>query len=114
MVFRFGAVRFFFFQAEDGMRDFCLSRELGDVYKRQVGSVRFGPVRFGVKPVRFGSARFAWHCYDSVSYTHLTLPRILRLVRFVGVVSVNRSVRVCVQVTELGGVWRVVGTVAIG
>ena len=24
------------FQAEDGIRDFCLSRGLGDVYKRQV------------------------------------------------------------------------------
>ena len=24
-----------FFQAEDGIRDFCLSRGLGDVYKRQ-------------------------------------------------------------------------------
>ena len=28
--------RIFFFQAEDGIRDFCLSRGLGDVYKRQV------------------------------------------------------------------------------
>src|SRR5678810_766888 len=27
----------FFFQAEDGIRDFCLSRGLGDVYKRQDG-----------------------------------------------------------------------------
>src|SRR5674476_934204 len=26
----------FFFQAEDGIRDFCLSRGLGDVYKRQL------------------------------------------------------------------------------
>ena len=25
----------FFFQAEDGIRDFCLSRGLGDVYKGQ-------------------------------------------------------------------------------
>ena len=30
---------FFFFQAEDGIRDFCLSRGLGDVYKRQVYEV---------------------------------------------------------------------------
>ena len=30
----------FFFQAEDGIRDFCLSRGLGDVYKRQVCAVR--------------------------------------------------------------------------
>src|SRR5665213_2584246 len=27
-----------FFQAEDGIRDFCLSRGLGDVYKRQIYS----------------------------------------------------------------------------
>ncbi len=26
---------FFFFQAKDGIRDFCLSRGLGNVYKRQ-------------------------------------------------------------------------------
>ena len=26
----------FFFQAEDGIRDFCLSRGFGDVYKRQL------------------------------------------------------------------------------
>eukprot|EP01015_Nassula_variabilis_P008201 TRINITY_DN1644_c0_g1_i1.p2 TRINITY_DN1644_c0_g1~~TRINITY_DN1644_c0_g1_i1.p2 ORF type:complete len:102 (+),score=29.93 TRINITY_DN1644_c0_g1_i1:2-307(+) len=29
------SIQFFFFQAEDGIRDFCLSRGLGDVYKRQ-------------------------------------------------------------------------------
>src|SRR5674476_754743 len=28
----------FFFQAEDGIRDFCLSRGLGDVYKRQTSN----------------------------------------------------------------------------
>ena len=31
----FFSFQFFFFQAEDGIRDFCLSRGLGDVYKRQ-------------------------------------------------------------------------------
>jgi len=29
-----------FFQAEDGIRDFCLSRGLGDVYKRQLYTLR--------------------------------------------------------------------------
>ena len=29
------SVRFFFFQAEDGIRDLVRSRGLGDVYKRQ-------------------------------------------------------------------------------
>ena len=31
----FGCCRFFFFQAEDGIRDLVRSRGLGDVYKRQ-------------------------------------------------------------------------------
>ena len=34
-IFFFQAECGFFFQAEDGIRDFCLSRGLGDVYKRQ-------------------------------------------------------------------------------
>ena len=37
---------FFFFQAEDGIRDLVRSRGLGDVYKRQVGkayNVQFIP-----------------------------------------------------------------------
>ena len=37
-----------FFQAEDGIRDFCLSRGLGDVYKRQ--SVRMAIMKTGPKP----------------------------------------------------------------
>ena len=36
---------FFFFQAEDGIRDFCLSRGLGDVYKRQVHRYVIGSSR---------------------------------------------------------------------
>ncbi|CZS11615.1 hypothetical protein CDFC105_93859 [Clostridioides difficile] len=36
--YRFLVIWFFFFQAEDGIRDFCLSRGLGDVYKRQIYS----------------------------------------------------------------------------
>src|SRR5678810_1504628 len=43
---------FFFFQAEDGIRDFCLSRGLGDVYKRQ-GKKRTG---FPVLPLPFLSS----------------------------------------------------------
>ena len=37
---------FFFFQAEDGIRDLVRSRGLGDVYKRQV-LARELPVRLG-------------------------------------------------------------------
>ena len=33
---------FFFFQAEDGIRDLVRSRGLGDVYKRQGGSSETG------------------------------------------------------------------------
>ena len=32
---------FFFFQAEDGIRDLVRSRGLGDVYKRQVNRYKF-------------------------------------------------------------------------
>ena len=32
---QFGTLCFFFFQAEDGIRDLVRSRGLGDVYKRQ-------------------------------------------------------------------------------
>ena len=31
---------FFFFQAEDGIRDLVRSRGLGDVYKRQIQTLR--------------------------------------------------------------------------
>ncbi len=31
-----GWIGLFFFQAEDGIRDFCLARGLGDVYEREV------------------------------------------------------------------------------
>ena len=34
---------FFFFQAEDGIRDLVRSRGLGDVYKRQVDDVLIMP-----------------------------------------------------------------------
>eukprot|EP00657_Telonema_sp_P-1_P002931 TRINITY_DN1681_c0_g1_i1.p1 TRINITY_DN1681_c0_g1~~TRINITY_DN1681_c0_g1_i1.p1 ORF type:complete len:105 (+),score=31.58 TRINITY_DN1681_c0_g1_i1:66-380(+) len=36
---------FFFFQAEDGIRDLVRSRGLGDVYKRQVSTQSTGEVR---------------------------------------------------------------------
>eukprot|EP01015_Nassula_variabilis_P028855 TRINITY_DN6096_c0_g1_i4.p1 TRINITY_DN6096_c0_g1~~TRINITY_DN6096_c0_g1_i4.p1 ORF type:complete len:476 (+),score=92.34 TRINITY_DN6096_c0_g1_i4:3-1430(+) len=39
---------FFFFQAEDGIRDFCLSRGLGDVYKRQTQSTWGEHIQDGV------------------------------------------------------------------
>ena len=69
---------FFFFQAEDGIRDLVRSRGLGDVYKRQVLCV---PIDLGngagLQPLRpqllklFG---INIHIRKSVSYTHLTLP----------------------------------------
>ena len=71
---------FFFFQAEDGIRDLVRSRGLGDVYKRQ-GAKTFGG--YGVihdsgrkgKIVR--AHRLSWELRNGpfpVSYTHLTLP----------------------------------------
>ena len=69
---------FFFFQAEDGIRDLVRSRGLGDVYKRQglaasqlfIG--RAGDHRRGVVDKR--NVLYAGGRVIAVSYTHLTLP----------------------------------------
>ena len=69
---------FFFFQAEDGIRDLVRSRGLGDVYKRQalfsywaIGfALQFGGI--GLIDGRAGFNGLVWEW--SVSYTHLTLP----------------------------------------
>ena len=76
-------VCFFFFQAEDGIRDLVRSRGLGDVYKRQGYPSVIGYTSAGDKvtfeifrtplpnifiPDTCGKGEFA------VSYTHLTLP----------------------------------------
>ena len=69
---------FFFFQAEDGIRDLVRSRGLGDVYKRQ--DHRFDLAR-AVAQSGEGHAiaalgKYLAHRDDlgPVSYTHLTLP----------------------------------------
>ena len=71
---------FFFFQAEDGIRDAQESRGLGDVYKRQtVAGLRQTD---GVLPTDHVDVRrhqeHSPHIDTpgSVSYTHLTLPTI--------------------------------------
>ena len=74
----FSFICFFFFQAEDGIRDLVRSRGLGDVYKRQ-------PHLFlGTRRVHAGwrLGRMCSRAHGSeialgpspVSYTHLTLP----------------------------------------
>ena len=80
-------VVFFFFQAEDGIRDLVRSRGLGDVYKRQglawscvaSRSSQLRASELAARPVwRHISAICLCRWYDrtaaSVSYTHLTLP----------------------------------------
>ena len=69
---------FFFFQAEDGIRDLVRSRGLGDVYKRQhqvLATGRHeGEPRYDVVAIaRFLHAHRA-DGVETVSYTHLTLP----------------------------------------
>ena len=69
---------FFFFQAEDGIRDLVRSRGLGDVYKRQILDHTFVPDELRGRGIAAALARKAldearqrrW----TVSYTHLTLP----------------------------------------
>ena len=76
---------FFFFQAEDGIRDLVRSRGLGDVYKRQaallagipdtVTAVTVNRVCIsGMEAVLSGAAMI--QAGMAVSYTHLTLPTI--------------------------------------
>eukprot|EP00657_Telonema_sp_P-1_P005324 TRINITY_DN22601_c0_g1_i1.p1 TRINITY_DN22601_c0_g1~~TRINITY_DN22601_c0_g1_i1.p1 ORF type:complete len:107 (-),score=42.50 TRINITY_DN22601_c0_g1_i1:99-419(-) len=96
---------FFFFQAEDGIRDLVRSRGLGDVYKRQrrdrteiepdhpsaVLSLGLGVVPWVLVPAReevhplvlrgVGSVPPVYGAeeplsHGAVSYTHLTLPTI--------------------------------------
>ena len=66
---------FFFFQAEDGIRDLVRSRGLGDVYKRQAlagdGLLdEFEKIALVADPGHLGGG----HGIATVSYTHLTLP----------------------------------------
>ena len=69
---------FFFFQAEDGIRDLVRSRGLGDVYKRQGNTSSRMPMRraaitFSRIPPT-GSTCPVSVSSPAVSYTHLTLP----------------------------------------
>ena len=69
---------FFFFQAEDGIRDLVRSRGLGDVYKRQMEyPSRLVTVALPRHPeVRAHKRVYArlQRAMAPVSYTHLTLP----------------------------------------
>ena len=71
-------VCFFFFQAEDGIRDLVRSRGLGDVYKRQVfktiipRNVRLSEAPSFGQPINIYAPQSPGAI--AVSYTHLTLP----------------------------------------
>ena len=71
-------VDFFFFQAEDGIRDLVRSRGLGDVYKRQIDQ-RVDPGVLDDVQVIVERSHRVQRGRDHpgktpVSYTHLTLP----------------------------------------
>ena len=69
---------FFFFQAEDGIRDLVRSRGLGDVYKRQAVECAASPSLLGEGwggvDAGEGLCRYVFPNSNTVSYTHLTLP----------------------------------------
>ena len=73
-------VCFFFFQAEDGIRDAQESRGLGDVYKRQFLICTLFVCCFGLLNAQLLLYEdFTDYNVDAVlpvSYTHLTLPTI--------------------------------------
>ena len=69
---------FFFFQAEDGIRDLVRSRGLGDVYKRQVhqrrSTLRMRKLAHTDELTAAPNRRAVLNRLAAVSYTHLTLP----------------------------------------
>ena len=69
---------YFFFQAEDGIRDLVRSRGLGDVYKRQGVVVTLRAAKSDenapVSEPRPQGSGAASATERPVSYTHLTLP----------------------------------------
>ena len=69
---------FFFFQAEDGIRDLVRSRGLGDVYKRQIVhrgiSFRLLVIVGSENKYKSERERRFLSTNKPVSYTHLTLP----------------------------------------
>ena len=71
-------VSFFFFQAEDGIRDLVRSRGLGDVYKRQVREPLHAVLPRAARHVgavlRGERNEMDRSSHRPVSYTHLTLP----------------------------------------
>ena len=71
-------ILFFFFQAEDGIRDLVRSRGLGDVYKRQMNDKKAAAYRLGFITLAILTVltigEFLVAVYMPVSYTHLTLP----------------------------------------
>ena len=73
-------VCFFFFQAEDGIRDLVRSRGLGDVYKRQgdngMEEKEKAPRRAFTPEQKFEILKDVERYPIPVSYTHMTLPTI--------------------------------------
>ena len=69
---------FFFFQAEDGIRDLVRSRGLGDVYKRQALPHLLGSLMnldsYNALRDRCAVIDLKGRGLIPVSYTHLTLP----------------------------------------
>ena len=72
------SVVFFFFQAEDGIRDLVRSRGLGDVYKRQARTLHTTRTALAAeiagRPFLPFLAFRPFLPFLPVSYTHLTLP----------------------------------------
>ena len=69
---------FFFFQAEDGIRDLVRSRGLGDVYKRQYNDCYDKVYEYRTTQRNFilsdSVDGIGTDSITTVSYTHLTLP----------------------------------------
>eukprot|EP00831_Metopus_contortus_P006626 TRINITY_DN12549_c0_g1_i4.p1 TRINITY_DN12549_c0_g1~~TRINITY_DN12549_c0_g1_i4.p1 ORF type:complete len:116 (+),score=35.68 TRINITY_DN12549_c0_g1_i4:110-457(+) len=91
---------FFFFQAEDGIRDVERSRGLGDVYKRQAFCGTHVSNKRKMILSQIDALLQSIHCFNndiSVSYTHLTLPTILLVQISVVAVSLKKKKKQNIQ-----------------
>eukprot|EP00825_Cyclidium_porcatum_P032273 TRINITY_DN3451_c0_g1_i2.p2 TRINITY_DN3451_c0_g1~~TRINITY_DN3451_c0_g1_i2.p2 ORF type:complete len:100 (-),score=31.55 TRINITY_DN3451_c0_g1_i2:42-341(-) len=87
---------FFFFQAEDGIRDHAQSRGLGDVYKRQVHGIVMRIwdnflLEGEVFVIKTAISILKYYEIEPVSYTHLTLPTICSVQISVVAVSLKKK-----------------------
>mgnify|MGYP007112076756 CR=1 FL=1 len=85
---------FFFFQAEDGIRDLVRSRGLGDVYKRQpIASSKFSHIPFGVT-IESRSLMLSFARAYSMSWPYAAKAIKMKKINIIFFIIMNYEIRV--------------------